>query len=491
MKTGKSGSYELSRTASISRLGLWTAIGLAGMVFCRLDAGAAGYSFTKLASLGDSAPAGGNLINDFEPGTLSNSGDAIYGADIGTSKDPSTFFGEGVFLRAAGQISELAHGTGNAPGGAGCSGGVFDFLLLGQTSLNDSGDGAFAFTLSPFSFPVGVNSGLYRYAHDSRTVTAAVAPNCTPAPAGGTFAGVFFGTTLNNAGDLLFSGIIATPQGIHIPGQKYIGLGMGVFKAGAGGPISSVVSPGDRAPNGGTFDWATVGWINAGGDVAFDAHVRGEEITGAGAPDQSFIINALGSLYVKNGLSGTITSIAHSGDAAPGGGAFRQAISPVLNDSGAVAFLGDLSTPPQANQITGVYLHSNGAITRVAGPGDSMPGGGTLITASTVGSQQIHINNAGEVAFNAALSTDVNGDGVADTGLFVWSSGSLRLVARTGTVLPGVGKVDGMVMGVIVIPPPPILVPNSGAINNDLGQVLFGAKLSDGRGVLLLATPTP
>jgi len=47
------------------------------------------------------------------------------------------------------------------------------------------------------------------------------------------------------------------------------------------------------------------------------------------------------------------------------------------------------------------------------------------------------------------------------------------------------------VMGVIVIPPLPILFPNSGAINNDLGQVLFGAKLSDGRGVLLLATPTP
>jgi len=78
-------------------------------------------------------------------------------------------------------------------------------------------------------------------------------------------------------------------------------------------------------------------------------------------------------------------------------------------------------------------------------------------------------------------------------GLFVWSNGPprLRLVARTGTVLPGVGKVDGLVMGVIVIPPPPNFVPNSGAINNDFGQVLFGAMLSGGRGVLLVATPTP
>jgi hypothetical protein len=36
-----------------------------------------------------------------------------------------------------------------------------------------------------------------------------------------------------------------------------------------------------------------------------------------------------------------------------------------------------------------------------------------------------------------------------------------------------------------------VLVPNSGANNNDRGQVVFGATLSDGRGVLLLATPKP
>ena len=32
-------------------------------------------------------------------------------------------------------------------------------------------------------------------------------------------------------------------------------------------------------------------------------------------------------------------------------------------------------------------------------------------------------------------------------------------------------------------------VPNSGATMNDHGQVVFGATLSDGRGVLLVATP--
>jgi hypothetical protein len=36
-----------------------------------------------------------------------------------------------------------------------------------------------------------------------------------------------------------------------------------------------------------------------------------------------------------------------------------------------------------------------------------------------------------------------------------------------------------------------VFVPNSGAINNDRGQVLFSATLTDGRGVLLLDTPGP
>jgi hypothetical protein len=44
-------------------------------------------------------------------------------------------------------------------------------------------------------------------------------------------------------------------------------------------------------------------------------------------------------------------------------------------------------------------------------------------------------------------------------------------------------------MGVLVIPPAPGFAPNSGATMNDHGQVVFGATLSDGRGVLPVATP--
>jgi hypothetical protein len=128
------------------------------------------------------------------------------------------------------------------------------------------------------------------------------------------------------------------------------------------------------------------------------------------------------------------------------------------------------------------------------------------VTASPIIGWQIHVNNPGDVVFNATLDTSTlstdNGEPIPDTGLYVWSHGSLRLVARTGTVIRGVGTIAHLVMNVLVVSDPEspaVFVPNSGAHNNDRGQVVFGATLcdvgsspcatSDGRGVLLVATP--
>jgi hypothetical protein len=454
--------------------------------------GPGAFRYQLVSTLGERAPAGiGFRINDFEPGGINNRGDVLFGNDLGTSTDPSSFYGEGIFLRSKGQESVLAHATASAPGG-----GTFAFLFLGPTSLNDQGDAALNFTLSisdnPFEIasPVGVNSGVYRYSHSHRIVSAVVVPDVTPAPGGGKFSGAFFGPSLNNGGDLIFPGIVPTAKGIHLPGEPYVGLGVGVFRADKHDCITHVVSPGDAAPGGGTFDFANSPWVNDEGDVAFAGHVAGEEVNAPPSqPPQALFINALGSVYVKNAATGRILSIAHAGDPAPAGGVFRQAFSPVMNNRGDIVFLGDLTPPPDAGLVTGVFLHSNRRTISIARPGTPMPGGGRLVTASTIAGNQIHINNPGEVVFNAVLDTDVNGDDIPDTGLYEWSNGALRLVARTGTVVPRVGTISNLVMGAIVVPPAPGFVPNSGAVSNDKGQVLFGATLSDGRGVLLVATP--
>jgi hypothetical protein len=459
-------------------------------------AGRFSYSFTKLETLSDPAklfppPSGPAFhINDFEPGAINNRDDVIYGTDLGTSADPAkwstTFFGEGVFVRSSHEEGDedahsardqhrirqhreldLGHSKGNAPGG-----GIFDVLLQGQTALNDEGDGAFVFTLSPLGAPVMVgdftlgflNSGVYRYSHTSGKVTPVVIPNVTHSPAGGTFPGVGFNASLNNRGDLVFAG--------------FVGDRLGIFKADKKENITSVVSPGDPMPGHTTFESGAGPWINQRGDVAFTATLTSDPV-------------GRSSIYVKQASTGKIISIAHGGDPAPRGGIFRGAFSPVLNDLGDLVFEGDLSpgNPSAVFQDLGVYLYSKGTTIAIARPGDSMPGGGHFVTASFIVAFQVHVNNEREVGFSALLDTDDNHDGSLDTGLYVWSHGALHVVARTGTVIPDVGTIRHLATFVTGFPPPPVNNPNSGAVNNDRGQVFFCATLTDGRGVLLIATP--
>lgn len=438
------------------------------------------YLFTPVAHLGDPAPDGGTFVNDFEAGGLNNHGDMAFGADVSSG-------GEGVFVFQKGQFSQLGRSNEAAPGG-----GTFEFGFLGPVGLNDPGDVTFSFLLQPFTPPVGVNAGVYRYSHTTRSVTAVIIPFVTPAPGGGTFQGTVFYPSINNRGDIVFPGIIETANGLHpIPpdGEPYIGLGVGIYRADAKGRIAGEIAPGDAAPGGGTFDYAVEPWINNGGDISFIGHIAGEESVVAGFPPQADFISALGNLYIKRAATGEIRTVVHAGDPAPGGGHFRQVFHDVMNDRGDIAFGGDLTPPPDANANIGVFLYSGGSITAIARPGDPMPGGGHLVNASIVGGNA-HINNRGDVAFSGVVDTDVDGDGFPDTGLFLWSHGQLSVIARTGTVIPGVGTIDELTSPQLVFPPAPIATTTSGAINNDRGQILFQATLTDGRGVFLLATPT-
>jgi hypothetical protein len=436
------------------------------------------YGFEPLAFLGDAAPGGGTFELDFEPGAINNRGELAFVADTSTG-------GEGVFLASKGRITALARAGQPAPGG-----GTYTDGVLSTVSINDQGDVAFDFLLVPVgeSLPFAVGTGGFRYSHSTRAVTPYVLPGVTPAPGGETFAGTNFGPVLNNGGDLYFPALVPTDHGIHIPGQPYTGLGNGIYRADRPGTITAVVVPGDPAPGGGTFDFAGNGpWANDPGDVAFAAHVAGEECEYPGMPPQEFQIGCLTSLYVKS-ASGAIRSIAHQGDPAPGGGVFRAAFQPVMNNRGDVVFYGDLTPAPDAMQAIGIFLNTGGTNIAIARPGTPMPGGGTLVNASTVGGNA-NINNRGDVTFSGVLSTDLNHDDIPDTGIFVWSHGELQLVARSGTVIPGVGTIQHMQLAGIVIPPPPVFYTNSGARNNDRGQVVFVAVLTDQRVVMLIATP--
>lgn len=429
-------------------------------------AGSAGYVLQTIAFLGDPAPGpqGASFAVDFEPMGINNRGELAFAADMSTGV-------EGVFLARKGQISQITAAGQAAPGG-----GTFDVGVFGHTAINAQGDVAFAFFLSPFGTPVGVNAGVYRYSHSTRKLTAVMVPEVTPAPGGGVFKGVFFHAGLNDRGDVVFGGIIPTDKGVHTnePGQEDLGLGVGVFRADRRGRISSVVIPGDPAPGGGTFDYAANPWINSRGDIAFGGHLAGEECIGAGS------FSCFESVYLKKAATGEIRSIAHQGDPAPGGGTYRIAWGPVLNDRGEILFIGNLGPPPDVGPGV-VFLYSRGTTLPMARPGDPMPGGGNFRTASFF-IANYSLNNRGEVAFHAGLDTDVDSDGRNDEGLYVWSRGSLRLVARTGTVIPGVGTIAQLQS-------PAFGYLDCRVSMNDHGDVFFQATLTDGRGVLLVARP--
>ena len=440
-------------------------------------AAAPSYAIQLLAKVGDPLPAGGTFVNDFEGGAINANGDIAFGADVSSG-------GEGIFIRRGGQIVELARTGGAAPGG-----GTYSDAFFGAVAQNDQGDVVFDFALDPFSVPIGVNAGSYRMVNASQTVSAIVIPFVTPAPGGaGTFQGVSFQPTINNRGDVAFGGVVQTSQGIHVPGEPYGGLGIGIFLADRGNRISALVAPGDAAPGGGTFDFAYQPWINDGGDMAFIGHVAGEEAAIPGFPPQSVLIDALGSLYVRD-AGGAIRSVAHAGDPAPGGGVFRQVPFLSMNNRGDIAFIGDLTPAPDVYVALGVFVASRGGpITAVARPGDAMPGGGHFVSASPANSNS-HINDVGDVVFTATLDSDVDADGTLDTGIFRWSRGKLDVVARTGTVIPAVGTIYQFTATSITFPPPPSVPPIAGLTSNNAGQAIFEATLTDGSVVLLLATP--
>jgi len=384
------------------------------------------------------------------------------------SNGGATDLGEGTFLTHFGRLAALELPGSPAPGG----GGTF-FELLSPTTLNDLGEGATAVALTSVQSPLGLGVGLYRGFGNTPLPRAAVVPGLTLAPDGLPFQGVGFQPVLNDRGQLLFNGLISTSQGI-LPSQ---GLGLGMFIANQDGQIRNVVSPGDPAPGGGAFDFAEAAWINDLGDVAFGAHIAGEECIGDPTlANQTSRIFCGDNVYVKLVGGSQPVAVAHQGTPAPGGGAFRHSWGPVINNSRQVLFVGDLTPPPNNDLIQGLYLYDGRThmTSPVVRPGDTLPDGTHLATVSDF-SVGHHLNNLGEVSF---LATEDSGA----EAVWVKSGRDLRLVAATGQTIPGVGTILNFdVEGA------PML---GGALNNDWGQIFFAVNLTSGSTAMLIATPS-
>src|SRR5437870_4743049 len=94
----------------------------------------AGYTFTKVATLGDRAPGpeGGHHVGDFEPYAINDKGEVGFASDLDTGS-------EGVFVGRPGHIRQIIRGGEPAPGG-GTFGG---YGILSYLGFNNEGDAAF------------------------------------------------------------------------------------------------------------------------------------------------------------------------------------------------------------------------------------------------------------------------------------------------------------------------------------------------------------
>lgn len=247
----------------------------------------------------------------------------------------------------------------------------------------------------------------------------------------------------------------------------------------SGGLVTPIVGPGDPAPGGGVFFVLDVPTVGPQGQVVF----RGETTafpttsglfefangtitplitdgivanTGESVTPQTSRLLANGDLILADAFSGSLyrfsngvlTRLVGTGDPAPGSGTFTFLQLPAINSSGQIAFEGFTSSG-----ASGVFLFSNGVVTKIITSSDVFPDGVPFGFAEPPA-----ISDSGQVVFGGISNS------LADSGLFSFANGQLTIVIQELTTLPNGTALD---------------LPLSTSVNN-AGQIAFSAITEPG-----------
>jgi hypothetical protein len=294
-----------------------------------------GTRISKVVADGDAVPGGG-VFSGFGRHplpTMNDAGELAFAATIAGARAV-----EGVFVAGPRGIRTVALAGAAAPD---ISSGTF--ANLDTPSINNRGEVAFLATVRRGRESI---EAIYL---QSGGKTRKVVAQGDPAPAGGTFAG--FGPPSLNASGLI--GFAAVVEGRAVPG--------GVFVAKAGA-IKMLVGAGEDTPDGGIFaKFSERIAVNETGIVAFNAMLKGAPLGGA--------------IYIVDDRARKVAGL---GEAAPGGGVYSHfGLWPSLTASGAVVFAASVDGGPAP---VAVFVTGRGGTARVAAVGDSLPGGGTLVS---------------------------------------------------------------------------------------------------------------
>jgi hypothetical protein len=210
------------------------------------------------------------------------------------------------------------------------------------------------------------------------------------APGGGTFTWVGL-ASISSKGDVAFAARTTSTNNLGV-----------YLRDGNTGELTVVARPGDEAPGGGRFAYATQPRVNAHGDVLFG----GSEV---GQPSW------LRSLYLAR-TSRAIERVAAPGDVMPDGWRFYSATASswltswTINDNRDVAFLASVHSAPNENPWGGepyvlysnaVYASNGGTLRAVIRERTYMIGGDVLLgvgqVASVTTQQAVLLANNGSV----------------------------------------------------------------------------------------------
>jgi hypothetical protein len=496
-----------------------------------------------LVLTGDAAPDGNGTFVEFGIPTLNANGDvAFVGALSGTQN--GSVDSRGIFIVDSQSITELVRTGEQAPDGNGVlSYFAQDFNNFERVALNDDGEVAFTASLDQTAaggtddvgqFGASAVSGLTQFVRISDAAPDGngefVLPDIFNPPNG-------WPLGLNNLGQATFHGAFTNTSGA-VPDET------GSIRS-DGVTVTPLVRAGDTVPGGGdTFEFvAPEQGSNLAGQVAIRASLIFDEMGGGSRDGLERIYVSTGGVlneFVRDGTpmsdgNGTLVSIfqdapwiseagnvlfcgfvadtndgsdsarliltdgvllipiAHLGQLGPRGDFFRfqQFFGVDSNLSNEVAFSASLYRNLVISRTSGIFRTDVGGIVQLLGEGDPVPGGnGTF--GDLAG--PIFMNNAGEIAFSAAVEGTANS---SDNGIFVIDSNSVvQEVSRLGQ--PLAGSTILFLMFIDFLGDEGVFSGNTDLAQagmnglNDAGQVAFMASLADGNsGVFLWSVPEP
>ena len=434
------------------------------MIFCLGIVGSAladTITFRIVALTGDPAPGTPPDVDFslfFRDPVIDGAGHSAFvarltGPDVGDSND------DGIWTEGSGSLALLVREGDQTPGlpdgvlFATCHAG-----FLCSSVMNDVGDTAFLISLSDGSGSIWVHRS------GSLNLVARTGTQAPGLPAGVNFA-VLRGPVLNDAGQTAFSSFLEGP-GVDATNN------FAVWSEGLGS-VALVARLGDQAPGtpkgvvfGDGFNRLSSWAVGGAGQTPMQAYLSGPGvIPGTGG-------NAQG---IWSGGPGSLELVARAGDPAPGLGEevnfdrFSSALTTIINGAGQTSFFAYLSGPDvDSTNDQSIWSEGSGSLVMVARKGSHAPG-----TAKDVNFFRLipgaMLNGAGQTAF-AAYLIGPGVDGTNHVGVWSEGSGSLALVARSGSAAPGTA--EGVTFSSIF----------PGPVTNAAGHVAFTAWLT-GEGV--------